>query len=227
VKRSEAFQNLAVGLLVVCALSVTGLVARRELAPSTARGSPSASVLQIDSEIAQELTARGHEVGPKGARLKIVEFVDLQCPFCAIVEDALRSALRPFGDSVAVVVRHFPLQTIHPHAWAAALAAECAAAEGKFEPFVRAAYASQDSLGILDWGELGRRAGVARADRFVDCVDEARFADRIREDMAAATRAGVRGTPTFVVGRSMFMGDPSQPVFGELIRESLGSTSGR
>lgn len=221
-KRSEAFQNVAVGVLVMCALAVTGLVARRELAPSTARGSPSAPVIPIDLEIAQRLTAGGHLLGSERARLKIVEFVDLQCPFCAMVEEALHSALRPFGDSVAVVVRHFPLQTIHPHAWTAALAAECAAAEGRFEAFVRAAYASQDSLGIVSWGELGRRAGVPSADRFVDCVDEGRFADRIREDMAAASGAGVRGTPTFVVGRNMFMGDPSQPVFADLIRESLG-----
>ncbi len=220
-KRSELFQNAAVGVLVMCALAVTGLVARRELAPLTARGSPSAPVILIDPETAQQLIADGHLLGFEGARLRIVEFVDLQCPFCAMVEDARRSALRPFGDSVAVLVRHFPLQAIHPHAWTAALAAECAAAEGRFEAFVRAAYASQDSLGILPWGELGRRAGVARLDRFADCVDAEQFADRIREDMAAASRVGVRGTPTFVVGRSLFMGNPSQPVFRDLIRESL------
>jgi len=221
VKGSELFQNAAVGVLVVCALAVTGLVVRRELAPPSARAAPNSSVILIDQETAQQLTVGGHLVGSEGARLKIVEFVDFQCPFCARMEDKLRSVLRAFDDSVAVVVRHFPLQSIHPHAYGAALASECAATEGRFAAFVRAVYASQDSLGILGWGDFASRAGVRDADRFQDCVNEARFADRVREDSAVAASAGVRGTPTFIIGRSLFMGDPSQPAFRELIQQTL------
>ncbi len=188
-RRSELYQNTAVGVLVVCAVVITGLVVRRELTAAPTGGATNSSVREIDPKIARELTAHGHLIGPEDAQLKIVEFVDLECPFCAMVE--------------------------------AALAAECADVEGKFGTFIEVVYAAQDSLGVLDWSDFARRAGIQDVGEFEDCVKDARFADRVSEDIAAARRAGVRGTPTFVVGSSVYLGHPSGPGFQELIKRAL------
>ncbi len=59
----------------------------------------------------------------------------------------MRQIRSQYGDQVAVVYRHFPLTSIHPHAWRAAVAAECAGAQGKFEAFHDVLFDEQEAIG--------------------------------------------------------------------------------
>src|SRR5687767_8016390 len=90
-------------MLLLCALTVTGLLVRRELFPPS-RG-PSIRTV----EGADHLATGGTLMGPANATLKIVEFSDFQCPFCARVQTHLRTLRDRYPDRVAVVYRHFPL----------------------------------------------------------------------------------------------------------------------
>jgi len=221
VRTADRVQSLAVGILVVCAVVVTGLVVRRELVSVPARAAARPVENTIDSKTHAALMAQGHLRGSKEARLTIIEFVDLEYPFCAMVDGVLDSVLRTFAEPVALLIKHFPLQTLHRHAYNAALASECAAVQGKFDAFVQAVYATQDSLGILDWTDFARRAGVSRMHEFSNCLSGATFAERIRDDIAAGASAGVYGTPTYIVGNSVYLGDPAHPRFSELIMRAL------
>lgn len=219
--RAGTFQNSATGVVVLCALVVTGLVARRELVTPPVVGGASGGIIQpLDAQVAAQLHASGQVLGPTNAHLRIVEFVDLECPFCAVAHVRVQQLLRTFDEPVAVVIRHFPLQKIHPHAFKAALAAECAGEQGRFEPFVETVYSLQDSLGALGMEDIGARV-VPRKEELMECLQEARFTARVNDDIAAGTGIGVRGTPTFVVGNHMYMGDPSSPEFRDLIREAM------
>jgi protein-disulfide isomerase len=70
--------------------------------------------------------------GNPQARVKIVEFVDFQCPACAYGLKFLRTFIEQHPNDVYVQVRYFPLTNMHHHAMISALYSECAARQGKF-----------------------------------------------------------------------------------------------
>src|SRR5207253_2139637 len=72
---------------------------------------------------------RDHYRGPEQAPVTLVEYGDLECPFCGQAEPVVRELLRDFGD-LRYVWRHLPLQDVHPNAQLAAEATEAAGAQG-------------------------------------------------------------------------------------------------
>ena len=96
--------NLATGVLVVCAVVVTGLLVRREL-----RGPASeASSFKVETQSDWRNVAVGHELGPADAKVTIVEFADFECPYCRRFSQYVDS-LHSLGRSVRVIYRHFPV----------------------------------------------------------------------------------------------------------------------
>ncbi|MGH2929856.1 MAG: Na+/H+ antiporter NhaA, partial [Solirubrobacteraceae bacterium] len=74
---------------------------------------------------------RDHIRGPADASVTLVEYGDLECPYCGLAEMAIREVMADFGE-LRYVWRHLPLNDVHPHAQLAAEAAEAAAAQGRF-----------------------------------------------------------------------------------------------
>jgi len=138
---TDRLLNVAVAVLTLCALVTTGLVARREL--STPWTAPAPGVRIPDW---RSFTREGHRMGPAEAPVTVVVFSDFQCSFCAVLMDRLRTIREARPDEVSVVYRHFPIEG-HQHAAPAARASECAAEQGRFEPFHDALFAAQDSIG--------------------------------------------------------------------------------
>ena len=90
-----------------------------------------------------------------------------------------------YAPHVAVLYRHFPLTTIHPHANGAAIAAECASAQGVFESFHDLLYAEQTMIGITEWTEFADRAGIPSLTDFATCIADTTLwpAERVAEDV--------------------------------------------
>jgi protein-disulfide isomerase len=87
------------------------------------------------------VTAADHIRGDINAPVKIVEFSDIDCPFCKRFHSTMQEVMKTYGDSgkVAWVYRHFPLTQLHPDAANKAEASECVAELGgndKFWAFV-------------------------------------------------------------------------------------------
>jgi protein-disulfide isomerase len=125
----------------------------------------------------------------------IIEYVDFECPFCAVLHEVLS------GASVHVVFRHFPVRSSHPRAWPSARAAEAASLQGRFWEMHDRLFADQSRLEdphLWDHaGALGLDLGRFDADRRGQAVEE-----RVRRDFKGGVRAGVVTTPTvFVDGR--------------------------
>lgn len=76
-----------------------------------------------------------HIKGNPEAVVELVEYSDFQCPACAAFQPILTTVLEEYGDELRFEYRHFPLLNIHPHAQAAAVAAEAAGQQGKFFEF--------------------------------------------------------------------------------------------
>ena len=197
----EKLANATTAALVLCALTLTALLVRKELFPAGPE-----NVVEVREIDGWERFAReGHVLGRRAAPVTIVEFSDFQCPFCAAAHRSLVEVRRKYPDEVAVIYRHLPLAG-HPHAFTAALATECAADQGAFEAYHDLLFAKQDSIGLVPWDGLARAAGVAEVGRFRECMERETFRDRVERDRAAAFRLRAEGTPTFLVNGKLFRG---------------------
>ena len=76
-----------------------------------------------------------HALGPADAPVTLVEYGDYECPHCGRAHVVLQTVRAGLGEDVRFVFRNFPLAEIHPHAQAAAEAAESVAAHGGNDPF--------------------------------------------------------------------------------------------
>jgi len=214
----ETLSTVTNVVLVGCALLVTAALVRREFFPPPVAAAVPPSIHEVAHWA--DLAARGHTLGPDTATVRIVEFSDFQCPFCAQLEPQLAALRAGHPGRLAVIYRHFPLPA-HKYAVAAALASECAADQGRFEAYHDALFQSQDSIGVLSWDGFARRAGVPQLGAFRDCVVSQRDKGRVDGDAAAASSISAAGTPTLVVnGRMLGSSAQLDSVVTEELRHS-------
>jgi protein-disulfide isomerase len=214
---SEKVLNVAISVLSLCVVVITVAIVRREFfTPPPRRAEGPRTIAEWRS-----YATLGSASGPVDAPLLIVEFADFQCPACGQFERSLQTLRRKYPGQVRTVYRHYPLMSIHPHAYDAALAAECAGQQGKFEAYHDTLFRSQDSIGLLTWGDFARRAGVPDTSRFAVCIRDSIPGRRIRLDIAAGEQLGIRGTPTILVNGVMLTGAPTAPELDSLARHAM------
>jgi protein-disulfide isomerase len=140
---------------------------------------------------------RDHIRGPLAAPVTLVEYGDLECPYCGQAEPVIRELLADFGD-VRYVWRHLPLNDVHPMAQQAAEAAEAAAEQGAFWEMHDLLMRHQDALRLPDLVGNARELGLD-LERFEEDMRKHSGRARIAEDVDGADLSGVSGTPTFFV----------------------------
>src|ERR687889_1504043 len=89
---------------------------------------------------------RDHARGPKDAPVTLVKYGDYECPYCGEAHPVLKELQERLGEQVRFVFRHFPLDSVHPHARRAAQAAEAAASQGRFWEMHDLLYDNQEDL---------------------------------------------------------------------------------
>jgi protein-disulfide isomerase len=146
-----------------------------------------------------------HVRGPEDASL-LVEYGDYECPYSRRAFREIQRVERRLEGGVRFVFRHFPLTEIHPHALAAAAAAEAAARQDGFWEMHESLFHGQRTLEDDDLRRYARALGLD-AERFdEDRASDAVFA-RIRRDVKSGVDSGeVRGTPTLFVNGSVYRG---------------------
>ena len=115
---------------------------------------------------------------------------------------------------------------IHPHAFKAAEAANCAGAQGRFWEYHDTLFTHQDALAVEDLKGYAAALGL-NAGEFDTCVDEERFRDRVRRDMDEGNRYGVSSTPTVFINGRAVIGAARLEVYDRIIREELAATEPR
>jgi Na+/H+ antiporter NhaA len=140
---------------------------------------------------------RDHLRGPLDAPITLVEYGDLECPYCNQAEPVVRRLLRDFGD-MRYVWRHLPLDDVHPHARLAAEATEAAGAQGAFWEMHDLLFEHQDALRKADLLRYADELGLD-VDRFREDLVARAYAARVESDVDSADLSGVSGTPTFFV----------------------------
>ena len=143
---------------------------------------------------------RDHIRGPADAPVTLVEYGDLECPYCGQAEPVIRELLADYGD-VRYVWRHLPLIDVHPHAQLAAEATEVAALQGKFWEMRDLLFEHQDALRPKDLARYAEQLDLD-VERFTNDLRHHVGAHRVESDVDSADLSDVAGTPTlFVNGR--------------------------
>ena len=165
---------------------------------------------------AASVAATGHRSGRVGAAHRLVLFSDFECPFCKKFE-AVLAEVEQDSLPVEITFRHYPLLK-HPRAMPAAMAAECAGEQGRFQQMRGLLFTQLDSLTGDRWVDLAREAGVADLTRFAGCLSSVAPRDRIRGDMEAAQVAKIDGTPMIVLDGRKLSRPPSMEELRVMLR---------
>jgi protein-disulfide isomerase len=148
---------------------------------------------------------RDHVFGNPEARISIIEYSDFECPYCKAFHATPKKLVDQYEGRVNWVYRHFPLPFHNPVAQKAAEASECIAELGgndAFWTFTDALYArgpvGDESKALADKLLLVDQLGLDQ-EKFSACLDSARYAARVNEDIREGSSIGINGTPGTVV----------------------------
>lgn len=165
-------------------------------------------------------------MGDKDAPVTIVEFSDYQCPFCAaFYNGALPDIKKKYIDTgkVKLIYRDYPL-SFHPDAFPAALLAECVDNLSDDETYYKVHDQIFETIaGGFDYDALSKFAvglGVDEA-KLKKCFDSNEFKDEIYADQKDGEKAGVSGTPGFLVNGWLISGAQPFSKFEEVIEKEL------
>lgn len=197
-----------IAIMAVIDLIVVGAMLLSGNRPSLGSGSPvpgaaADSGIVPSGPVDVQVTDADHIRGPKDAKITIVEFSDFQCPFCQRFHTTMQQVMSEYKDSVRWVYKHFPLDSIHPHARKAAEASECAAEQGKFWEYADKLFENQAVLSDDLYSKLASDLGLNRS-KFSDCMAAGKMASIVEADYQQGIAAGVNGTPgNFINGQSV------------------------
>jgi protein-disulfide isomerase len=143
--------------------------------------------------------------GNANATVTLVEFTDYQCGFCARhVKETFPQLERDYiaTGKVKYVFRNFPLESIHQQSFKAHEASTCASDQGKFWEMHDRLFANQTALAPEQLIDYARTLGL-NTDKFQACFNGESHKQQIQNDIAEGQKAGVTGTPTFFLGRTV------------------------
>lgn len=171
----------------------------QETPPQGPSVKPTPATITMDDVVA--------EMGDADAAVTIIEYTDYQCPYCARHSvETLPRLITEMVESgrVRYVVKDFPLDSIHPEARDAAVAARCAGEQDAYWSMHDALFISQREWSGLGAGANEVFAGLAAelsldAGEFAACMDSGRYDDVVQANQEEGMSLGVNGTPAFFI----------------------------
>ncbi len=142
-------------------------------------------------------------LGNATAKIAIVEYSDYECSYCrGFFTQVFPELKKQYIDTgiVRFIHKDLPLRKIHPQAMAAAMAANCAGEQGRFWEMHRALFTTPSQLSAGLYLNLAQELKLDRA-KFSACLNNPQHEREILRDMEEATRLGITGTPSFLVGK--------------------------
>ncbi|MCX6781680.1 MAG: thioredoxin domain-containing protein [Candidatus Magasanikbacteria bacterium] len=149
-------------------------------------------------------------LGSQNAGLVIVEFMDFKCPICKAQAPEIMRLIGKYGYKIKVIIRDFPMESVHPGTSRLAEIASCANEQGAYWSFSDYFFANQDALGtempLATVEQLCDEFGVDKI-KMGDCLEMGRGRTEVNTDYTDAYRNGVtRGTPTYFINGQIFEG---------------------
>lgn len=144
--------------------------------------------------------------GAADAPVTIIQFSEFQCPFCNRVEPTLDALMNDpaYAGKIKIVFKQFPLG-FHANAQKAAEAALFANDNGKFWELHKVMFENQRALEVDNLLKYAEGVGLNAAD-LKAALDSDKYKAAVAADQAAATKAGISGTPSFVINGKLVVG---------------------
>lgn len=183
-------------------------------------------VVEITEEVFKEMASGGVMKGDENAAITIVEFTDYQCPFCKRYVDQTYGQLEAEyinTGKVKYVLRDLPL-AFHANAQGSAEAARCAGDQGKYWEMHDKLFLDQATWSeATDTSLFKTYAGLLGLDQasFDTCMDEGKFTQVVKDDLALAQKVGANGTPTFFINGKKLVGAQPFEAFKAILDQEL------
>jgi len=199
--------NIAVPLATVIAGALIAFaVYQRPPTDASNKNSNAAAVVGNTTITLKPIGLDDHILGNPDAPVKLVEYSDMECPFCKRFHPTMKQVMDEYGKKgqVAWVYRHLPLESIHTKALKEAEATECANRLGgndKFWAYLDRIFEitpSNDGLDLTLLPQIAQDIGLNRSE-FEACLASGEFTQKIKDSITEATRAGAQGTPYTLV----------------------------
>jgi protein-disulfide isomerase len=146
-------------------------------------------------------SAEDHIIGDINAPVVLIEYADFECYYCMLAYPTIKRVVEENNGKVAWVMRHLPLDSIHPEARPAGLAAECIAEQlgnDGWWGFTDSLFTDQSNLGATRYLSLAAQLG-ADTSAYMSCVSSKKYEYKLDEQGAQAQVAGAQGTPYTIV----------------------------
>jgi protein-disulfide isomerase len=174
------------------------------------------------------IPVNGMTIGDPNAPVKVVEYGDYQCPFCAeFNKDGMPPLLSDYIATGKVQLTFVPFSFLGDESIAAAEAAFCANDQGKFWAMHETIYANHngENIGSLSTSrlqEMAQKSGLDM-DQYKACVDAGTHQGDVQNSSATARQAGIASTPSFVINNGDPIGYASWVDFKAEIDAALGN----
>jgi len=176
-----------------------------------------------NAAIAEGIAEHDPAWGPEDAAVVVQEFADFQCPYCGkFALQTYPQIKEAYGDKIRFVFRDFPLSSIHGSAQKAAEAGQCAQDQGLFWEFHDLLFENQSAISESDLRGYAQEVG-ADVNKFNDCLDSGRNAREVLADMQDGAKAGVTGTPAFLINDLLLSGAQPFAQFQQAIDQALAA----
>ncbi len=153
-------------------------------------------------------------------KVKIVEFVDYQCPSCKRAAVHIKKLKKEFGRKLVVEVKNLPVKHLHPYAVIAAKAAECARKQHKFWPMYFKLFEKSPVLSREDILSYAVELDL-NIDRFIPCLDSRETSRIVQEHLTEARKLKLTGTPSFVIEGEVLTGVPSYETLRTIVKRLI------
>jgi len=208
---SEPGTTLPVAIVIAGVLIAGSILYTNRDAPTSvaavkqAQENPTYGTEKIITSSVAPITSADHIRGNASAPVKIIEFSDLECPFCQQFHVTMNQVMDIYGKTgqVAWIYRSFPLD-IHPKGTLEAHAAECAAEIGgndifwKFIDKIFAVTPANNGLDLSILPTIAKNLGLD-VTKWQECQTSNRYGVRIQANISDGLSAGVQGTPYSIV----------------------------
>ena len=168
-----------------------------------------AKILGAPKEVPMNLQMARAKGNP-GSKVRIVEYVDFQCPPCAYGIKYLKTFFDRHPNDIYLQVRYFPLTSMHHHAMISALYSECAARQGKFWALDDLMMPQQSQWAPLISPQPVFQAMAAQAGMNMDQLNACLASDDARrvinDEKSLGQSLGVVSTPTYFINNKMVVG---------------------
>jgi protein-disulfide isomerase len=158
-------------------------------------------------------------LGPKDARVTLVEFSDFQCPYCAVAVIKLNAILKAYPNDVRLIFKQYPLE-MHSQAALAAAAALAAQRQGKFWQLHDVMYANRTRLSRQTILAMAGTVGLD-VNRFQQDWDSAAVKQALARDQADGDKIGVDATPTVYIDGQRYNGDLELEAIRPIIEKEI------